>query len=106
MKLFDESRICSSGLSLRDLVVFSVLYVSAKAILMAATNVLFPGWPVPYRITSKAGVVHLATELIAIPLLGTLAAWVVRGRFRIIAQVLAIFFFHEIVAYTVVRLIE
>ena len=106
MKLFDETRICRSGMSLRDLVVFSVLYVSAKAILMAITNIMFPNWPVPYRITSKFGLVYLATELIAIPILGLLAAWIVRGRFRIVAQCLAIFFFHGIVGYTVARFIE
>lgn len=106
MKLFDETRICSSGLTLRDLVMFSALYVSAKAILMAVTNALLPTWPVPYRVMSKIGLVYLTAEFIAIPILGLIAAWIVHRRFRIVAQVLAIFFFHGIVAYTVVRFIE
>jgi hypothetical protein len=106
MRLFDEDRICRSGMNLRDLVVFSVLYVSAMAILMAITSILFPTWRVPYRITSKFALVQLAAEIIAIPMLGLLAAWIVRGRLRIVAQGLVIFFFHGIVSYTVARLIE
>jgi len=103
MRLFDEERIVRSGLSLRDLVVGSTLFVSGTAVLLAIENVLFPNLPVP-RVTSRFTLVKLATDLVAIPVLGLIAGCVVHGRSRVWAQVIAIWFLHGIVEIEVAHL--
>lgn len=106
MRLFDEERIWRCGASLRDLVLFSALYVSGLAVAMALTNALFPAWETPYRIPSKPGIIELVARFVALPILGALAGLFVQGRSRVIVQAATIVVLHGGVAYSIARFLE
>ena len=106
MRLFDKDRICRTGMSLRDLVVFAAIYILVVAILLALVNAMFPAWQTKYRIASWHTLFMLGADFIAIIILGLFAGWIVRGRLRIVAQCVAIFMLHGIISFEIVRLVS
>ena len=105
MKLFDERRICSSGLNLRDLVLFSALVVFGKSLLRVIGNLLGASESVWHGLDTTLAQVELVAEFLAIPSLGLLVSALIRGRTCVVWQAIVIFFLYDIVAYTVARLL-